>query len=85
MTLWFDIPQGWRDEFVSAVHTFIGAFVFQVGFQLQPLLAAGQLPTGRDALIAFGIAVTRSATKFAVVALQAWIATQWAAYKQSNA
>lgn len=68
--IWQEIPQTWRDEIISVTHTFVGAFGFELAFQVQPLLASGNLPTGRDALVALGIAATRSAFKYA------WIATQ---------
>ena len=82
--LWLRVPQVWRDEIVSAAHTFVGAFVFQVAFQVQALLATGQIPSSRDALVALGLAITRSATKNAWIALQAWGKAQWEAYKASK-
>lgn len=83
---WHEIPESWRIELASAVHTFVGAFLFQVAFQLHPILAAGQLPTTKEALIALGLAVTRSAWKNAWVAIQPWIAERierWKTRKSS--
>lgn len=84
--LWYEIPETWRVELASAVHTFVGAFLFQVAFQLHPILAAGQLPTTKEALIALGLAVTRSAWKNAWVAIQPWLAERierWKARRSS--
>ena len=82
--LWLRVPQLWRDEIVSGLHTFIGAFVFQFAFQVHTMLVTGQLPTSRDALVAVGVAITRSATKNAWIAFQGWASAQWQAYKASK-
>lgn len=79
--LWAKVPPAWQYEIKSIIKTFLAAFVWQVGAEAHAIWSSGNIPAGHDALIAVGVAVTRSAVKFGAEAVAGFIAAQFAAWK----
>lgn len=58
--LWLRIPESWRKEITSLLHTFFSVFFLQILVQLS---TTGGVPTSKDALVAIVVAAVRSAWK----------------------
>lgn len=57
--LWKAIPFAWREEAKSFTHTFCATLILSILLQLQ----SGDIPAGKDALLALATAALRSALK----------------------
>jgi hypothetical protein len=78
--LWIKIPEWWRLEIKSAVHTFVSAFILTVGIELWSHHAE---PVTVNIVVAVVAAALRSGWKAGAGALWAWIDTQIIVWKNS--
>lgn len=81
LNLWLELPEAWRIEATSIWHTFAGVFAFQLMLQVDPIIQGGHVALTKEALVSIAVAVVRSATKQALIAVWGLIKSQWDAYK----
>lgn len=74
---WYNVPEKWRVEIWSAIHSFIAGFLLSATVELAPLLNGGNADFHMSGEVGYGIllACVRAGVKSLMVAVVAKIKT----------